>query len=91
MNASVELRCVEGSRGADARSFIELPFRLYRGRPQWVPWFRSDVRALLDRRHPFFEHSEGAFYLARRAGRAVGRIAVLESHQRCVPVPRHRR
>jgi hypothetical protein len=37
------------------------------------------MRAILDRRHPFFEHSAGVFFLARRAGRAVGRVAVLEN------------
>jgi GNAT superfamily N-acetyltransferase len=79
MIAPLELRAVAGSRGADGQAFIELPFRLYRRTPQWVPWFRSDVRAILDRRHPFFEHSAGAFFLARRAGQAVGRIAVLEN------------
>jgi hypothetical protein len=79
MSASVELRCVEGSRGPDGRAFIGLPFRLYRDSPQWVPWFRSDLRAILDRRHPFFEHSAGAFFLARRAGPAVGRVAVFEN------------
>jgi hypothetical protein len=79
MSASLELRPVQGSRGPEGRAFIELPFRLYRACPQWVPSFRSDVRAILDRRHPFFEHSAGAFYLARRSGRAVGRLAVLEN------------
>jgi hypothetical protein len=81
MSASVELRCVEGSRGPDGRAFIGLPFRLYRKCPQWVPWFRSDLRAILNRRHPFFEHSAGIFFLIRRAGRAVGRVAVLENRR----------
>ena len=36
------------------------------------------MREILDRRHPFFEHSDGAFFLAEMDGRAAGRIAVLE-------------
>jgi len=71
MSAPLELRAVDGSRGSDGRALVELPFRLYRRCPQWVPWFRADVRAILDRRHPFFEHSEGALFLARRAGLAA--------------------
>jgi hypothetical protein len=79
MSAPLEIRAVDGSRGADGRAFIALPFRLYGRSPQWVPWFRSDVRAILDRRHPIFEHSPGVFFLARRSGQAVGRVAVLEN------------
>jgi len=65
---------------AQVRRFVELPYRLYAGTPQWVPPLRPDVRELLDRRrHPFYEHSEAAFFLATRDGRDVGRIAALEN------------
>ncbi len=63
----------------DVREFIELPHRLYRAVPQWVPWFRADMRRILSRRHPFFEHSQAEFYLARRGSRVVARVAVLEN------------
>jgi len=63
----------------DIREFIELPHRLYRSVPQWVPWFRADMRRILTRRHPFFEHSRAEFFLARRAGRVVGRVAALHN------------
>jgi len=56
-----------------------MPFALYHGIPQWVPWFDADVRTLLDRSHPFFQHSQGEFFLARHDGRAVGRLAVFEN------------
>jgi hypothetical protein len=68
---------VDGSR--DVREFIELPHRLYRSVPQWIPWFRADMRRILLRRHPFFEHSQAEFYLARRAGRVVGRLMALHN------------
>ena len=70
---------VESSRGRAANEFVELPFNLYRDSRQWVPWFRADVRRVLDRTHPFFRHSCGAFYLVRKGGAAVGRIAALEN------------
>jgi hypothetical protein len=63
----------------ERQEFIELPHRLYRETPQWIPWFRRDMRLILERRHPFFEHSHGEFFLARRGGRAVARAAVLEN------------
>jgi GNAT superfamily N-acetyltransferase len=61
--------------------FIELPFRLYEGMPQWVPPFRFEVRKILTRSHPFFEHSDAAFYLVRRGGGTVGRIGVFENRR----------
>ena len=70
---------VESPRGPEARQFIELPYSLYRGCRQWVPRFRADERAVLERRHPFFEHSPGDFFIARRGRLPVGRIMALEN------------
>jgi hypothetical protein len=66
--------------GRQVREFLRLPFDLYRNNPQWVPPLESDARGMLDRRkHPFYRHSDAAFFLARdSSGRAVGRIAVLD-------------
>jgi hypothetical protein len=66
----------------DVDRFIELPFRLYRNCPQWVPPLVDDLRLQLNRRkYPFYEHSDADFFLAERAGRVVGRIAVLENRR----------
>jgi hypothetical protein len=63
----------------DVRRFVELPFRLYRDDPRWVAPLRSEVRAMLDRdRHPFYEHSEAAFFVALQGGDVVGRLGVME-------------
>jgi hypothetical protein len=62
------------------RAFLELPLRLYRHIPQWVPPFEMDIRRMLNpRKHPFYKHSEAAFFLAQRDGQVVGRIAVLHT------------
>lgn len=64
----------------DVRRFVGLPFRLYRSTPQWVPPFIHEIHAQLDPdRHPFYQHSEAAFYLAEAEGTEVGRIAVLNN------------
>jgi GNAT superfamily N-acetyltransferase len=69
----VEIRPVAGRR--ELRTFIKLPWRLYRNEPNWVPPLLMDLRKRLDRsRNPFFEHAEAEFFLAWRDGRAVGRI-----------------
>lgn len=65
---------------SQVRRFIDLPFRLYEGHPQWVPPIRDDMSTALNRRkHPFFEHSTADFFVARRDGRDVGRIAAIEN------------
>jgi GNAT superfamily N-acetyltransferase len=68
---------------SDRRSvgrFLRLPFRLYRGHPLWVPPIMIDAATQLNPdKHPFYEHSEAAFFLARRGEEDVGRIAVLNN------------
>jgi hypothetical protein len=60
--------------------FIEIPFRLYAGHPQWVPPLRSEIAKSFDRRrHPFYERSDAAFFIATCGGRDVGRVAALEN------------
>jgi hypothetical protein len=64
----------------EVRRFVDLPFRLYAGHPQWVPPIRGDIRTMLDRdKHPFYEHSDADFFVVERDGEVVGRIAVLEN------------
>jgi hypothetical protein len=79
MPEALSILHVGDPRGPEARQFIQLPHLLYQGCRQWVPRFRADERALLERRHPFFEHSPGEFFIARRVRRAVGRIMALEN------------
>lgn len=62
------------------RRFVELPHRLYRDCPQWVPLINLDAYTYLNReKHPFHEHSGVDFFLAVRDGRDVGRIAAIEN------------
>ena len=57
------------------KRFVDLPYRLYKDCPQWVPPLYMDAYLPLNRKkHPFFEHSEADFYLAIRDGEVVGRI-----------------
>src|ERR1017187_8797940 len=72
----IEIVAVEGKRALG--EFIEFPFALYRGIPHWVAPLRIAVKDLLDRKkHPFYLNAEAEFFLARRAGRVVGRIAAI--------------
>ncbi|MAE62810.1 MAG: N-acetyltransferase [Phycisphaeraceae bacterium] len=64
---------------SDRRTFRLLPHRLYADDPHWVAPLNLDVKAFLSGRHPYYENGEIAFYLARRGGEVVGRIAAIEN------------
>ncbi len=74
---------IDPSDKHDAKRFLDLPFRIYQQTPQWVPPLEGDAKRMLDRRrHPFYSHSEAAFFLAldgEGAGEVVGRLAALEN------------
>jgi len=63
------------------RQFLDLPFKIYRQVPQWVPPLEMDARLMLDpKRHPFYKHSQAAFFLALEDDHhPVGRIAVIHN------------
>ena len=74
--SQIEIIPVTGSR--TMRQFIGLPWSIYRDDPYWVPPLLLDMKKLLNRRtHPFFLHSSADFFLARRNGEWVGRIAAI--------------
>ncbi len=78
--SAVAIEKVDPGSRFQVRRFVELPFRLYRGHPQWVPPLRREVAETLNRRrHPFYERANADFFVALRDGRVVGRIAALEN------------
>lgn len=78
MSGRVVVRPVKGA--ADLRRFIDLPYRLHRGDPSWVPRLRTEVKqALLPEKNPFFQHAEARYFLAEMDSRVVGRIAAIHN------------
>ena len=66
---------VDTENKQQVKRFVELPYRLYKDCPQWVPPLYVDAYLLLNRKkHPFFGHSEADFFLAVLDGNVVGRI-----------------
>ena len=67
------------------REFRQVPWRVYRDDPHWVPAPDLAEKRLLDPAHnPFFQHARLACWLARRDGMAYGRIAAIldDNHNR---------
>ena len=56
------------------RIFVDVPFRIHGGDPQWIPPLRLSVYDRLSPRHPAATHQETALWVAYRHGRPVGRI-----------------
>jgi hypothetical protein len=76
----INIDVIDTSSKAQVKRFTRLPFRLYKNTPQWVPPIRIDHEAQLDKqKHPFYEHSQGEFFIAHSGGEDVGRIAVFEN------------
>src|SRR5690606_5052883 len=67
---------------ADLNRFIRFPWRIYANDPVWVPPLLSDLKTVLDRRrHPFHQHADVEYFLARRGDEVVGRIAAIVNHR----------
>jgi len=72
----IEIVAVNGKKTSN--EFVELPFTICRDEANWVPPLRIAVKELMDRKkHPFYANAEAEFFLARRSGRVVGRIAAI--------------
>ena len=74
---SLSVDRIEGRR--DLNRFVKLPWKIYRGDPNWVPPLIGDMKKTLTK-HPFLEHAYVEYYLARRHGEVVGRIAFILNH-----------
>ncbi len=76
----MEIRAIVFEDRRDVANFVQVPFEIYRDCKFWTPPLIASVRIALNRRrHPFYSHSDAAFFLAEQDGAVVGRIAVLEN------------
>lgn len=72
--AEIEIREVTGK--AEMKTFIRLPGRILKDDPHWVEPLHFERAQFFSKKHnPWFTHGEAAFFLAWRAGRAVGRVS----------------
>lgn len=72
---------IDAGNRRQVRQFLDLPFRIYKDIPQWVPPLDFDIRKKFDRQNfPFYKHSEVIFFLAYdNTEQVVGRIAAIEN------------
>jgi GNAT superfamily N-acetyltransferase len=76
---SAAVRVISADEGAAAQTFVDLPYRLYRDDPLWVPPLRRDERRRWVIRHnPSLAHRTVRRLVALQNGVAVGRIASID-------------
>ena len=75
----IEVKQLDASSKSQVKEFVDFQYKLYKDCPQFTPPFRGDIKRVLLRNHPFFEHSDGIFFMAYDNGEMVGRIAAMEN------------
>lgn len=61
----------------EVNRFVQFQYDLYKESPEFCPPFRADIRLMMNKKkHPFYEHSDGEYYVAIKDGKVVGRIGV---------------
>lgn len=69
------------STARERKEFVDVAYRLNAADPNWVPPLRMEaIELVTPGKNPFFEHADVQLFLARRGGRAVGRISAHIDH-----------
>ncbi len=79
---TVKIRQLNTENRQEVRRFVDFQFNLYADCDKWSPPLVSSVKLAMNRhKHPFYNHSDAAFFLAERGDKILARVAVLE-HRR---------
>ncbi len=74
------IQIVKVQSSADLKEFIRFPFKLYKGNPHWVPELDKSERDNL-KNNPALEFCKTQYWLAKKDGNTVGRIAGIINQQ----------
>lgn len=69
-----DIKIIEVRTRAERKEFIELPLRMYRDCPYFVPPLYSDELKIFTDKNAYADTCGSVFYLAKRNGETVGRI-----------------
>ncbi|MCL7971617.1 MAG: N-acetyltransferase [marine benthic group bacterium] len=80
MSGAPDVRVIPADGKKEFRRFLELPYRIYDGDPNWVPPLIRDMKVMFDKKaHPFHQHSDVQPYIALRGDETVGRIVAIHN------------
>jgi hypothetical protein len=72
-SATIEVREVRSS--SDLKTFISVPWSIYRDDPNWVPPLKIERKSALSPKNPYFLHARWKAWIAYLDGKPVGRIS----------------
>lgn len=75
------LSVIEVKTKKQRKEFVELPLRMYKGNPYFVPPLYADEMAMFTPKNIYSKTCKSAFYLAQRDGVTVGRIQAIIQNQ----------
>lgn len=73
------------SSDKELKDFIDLPWKVYKNFPHWVPPLKKEVKEMLDTNvYPFWQHAERELFIAYKGSEPVARIAAIidENHNK---------
>ncbi len=78
----MRIRELDTRNRRDVMQFINFQFDLYAHCEYWSPPLVSNMKLVMDRqRHPFYKHSDAAFFVAEDGAATLARIAVMENRR----------
>lgn len=78
MGESLEIVSLPDPR--NSREWLHLPWAINAGDPDFVAPLLMEAKKLLDRhKYPFFKIGDAAFFIVRRHGECVGRVAAIQN------------
>jgi GNAT superfamily N-acetyltransferase len=75
---SLSIHSVQSDK--DRTAFLSLPWKVYRDDPYWVPPIFSERMHFITA-HPFLEHADIEFFMAKRGEEIVGTVAAFINHR----------
>ena len=77
-----QVETINGRRAL--KDFLQLPFRVYRGNPHWVPPITAECRRTLDTsKNPYFADATLELFVCFSGGFPVSRVALVISGEHC--------
>ncbi|NWF50764.1 MAG: hypothetical protein HXY49_09505 [Ignavibacteriaceae bacterium] len=77
--SEIEISVVKSDK--ELMQFIKMQWSIYKDYKHWVPPLIMDRKKLLSKtKNPFFKHAEAEYFLAKKDGRIVGRIAAIKNN-----------
>src|SRR5512133_119494 len=71
----ISIENVDLNSKSQVNAFVQFQYDLYKGVKQFCPPFYGDIKLMLNKqKHPFYEHSDGNFWVAKQDGKIVGRL-----------------